>query len=661
LVAGTTGLASVSSGGIEGNGASTSPVITPDGRYVAFLSLATNLVANDINRVGDVFVRDLALQTTVLASVGASYSFWPGAPYYSSYLLSPPAITPDGRYVAFATSLHGLAPGMIFFPGDVFVRDLAANQTTWASSNASALVKALIGGETYTASVHPTISDDGTLVTFKSGLGATAVVFQYNVANGTITTVYTNALLYTPSMYVPAPTDDYYGPEATPDGRFIAFVAMEGAANQGTNGSIRLWDSQTGTNVLVSANTNGVYSTGSLSMGPVVTPDGHYVVFLSNAGDLTSNEVSTNGFHVFRRDMIAGVTTLLDGDTNGAGSTDFEGMFPSISTNGQFVAFSGPDGALVPLDINGADDVFLRDVNAGTTQLISQRDTSLSLRACGGLSSEGALSVSADGRWAAFASYANDLVSNDTNGLQDVFVCDRWSGSNFLVSVAQNGGSALGGQSMSPMISTNGRHVIFLSAATNLTADVITNPGVYNIFRRDLQLQTTVLVTVNTNGATSGDKSSSYPVISQDGRYVAFLSPARNLATGATNGGGFWRDIDGGVTVAFLTNNVSPYSLFPPTMSEDGRCVAYPAYPIGIMRVWDHGQLKNIYTNNANFAAISPDGSRLLYQYRGTNFVQDLVHGTNMLAVNGGQRIRNPEAVWSGDGRFVAMVTSAAV
>jgi Tol biopolymer transport system component len=665
LVAGTTVLASVSTSGIEGDGPSTSPMITPDGRYVAFVSTANSLVLNDYS-LPNVYVRDLVMQTTVLAS--------PGTPFTSptrNCLTSPPAITPDGRYVAFATPLTGLVPGATNNAGDVYVRDLVANQTTWASTNASALADAILGGTNYQSSEHPEISDDGTFVTFKTGSGGNAVVFQYNMTNGTTTTIHTNALLYTAgtAAFLPA-DDDFYGPEVTPDGRFVAFVAIEAASQGSTNyGSVRLWDSETGTNVVVCTNASGVYSPGTLSQAPAVTPDGHYVAFLSNAGDLTTNAVS-KGFHIFLRDMVGGSITLVDVDTNGAGSTDFEGMSPSLSTNGQFVAFSGPDGQLAPLDINGADDVFLRDTSAGVTQMISQRSPSAPVRSGAGQSMEGPSSISADGRWVAFASYATDLVPNDTNNLQDVFVCDRWSGSNTLVSMALNGGCALGGGSMSPMISTNGRYVIIVSAATNLTTNVIANPGNYNIYRRDLQLQTTVLVTVNTNGATSGNQSSSSPAMSQDGRYVAFISQAGNLAAGVTMGGEFWRDIDGGVTVAFLTNTTAygsnQYAAalpFSPTISEDGRYVAYAGPISGIawrMCVWDSTLSHNIFTNTASFAVISPDGSRLLYLNGGTNYVRDLLHGTNMLAINGAQRIRSL-GVWSGNGRFVAIVTSTAV
>jgi hypothetical protein len=355
--------------------------------------------------------------------------------------------------------------------------------------------------------------------------------------------------------------------------------------------------------------------------------------------------------------------TLQDVDSNGVGSTDFTGTMPTLSTNGQFIAFSGPDGALVPADFNGANDVFVRDAAGGTTQLISQRNLSLPMRSGDRLSSEGPFSISADGRWVAFASYANDLVPNDTNNARDVFVCDRWSSSNFLVSVGQNGGSALGGDSMTPVISTNGRYVAFVSAATNLTAgNVFTNPGVYNVFRTDLQTQTTVLVSVSTDGVQSGTNDSTSPVMSQDGRYVAFLSKARNLAPGQTGLGSstFLYDFNGGTSLVLPGSATN--ATFPPTMSADGRYIAYPGTTnlYTQVLVWDTQQGKNIYSNTASSAAISPDGSRLLYQNGATLKVQDLVHGTNMLTATGAQTIRTP-GVWSGNGRFVALVTSSAI
>ena len=501
------------------------------------------------------------------------------------------------------------------------------------------------------------MSDDGTWLAFKTGptnvSGDSAVIFQYNTASKALNTIYTNGI------YAQPYSDDFYGPEMSPDGRFLVFTSAE----QGTSifGSIRLWDSQTGTNALVSTNVNGVYSTNTLAQAASVTPDGRYVVFLSNAGDLTGNTVD-NGMHIFRSDMQGGGITLVDVDTNGVGSTDFTGSFPDISANGQFIAFSGPDGALVPLDINGANDVFVRDASGGTTQLISQRNPGVLTRSGDKYSSEGQLSISADGRWVAFASYANDLAPNDTNSARDVFVCDRWSGSNILVSVGQNGGCALGGDSMSPVISTNGQYVVFVSAATNLTSgNVITNPGAYNVYRRDLQAQTTVMVSVGTDGVWPGTNDSTFPTISQDGQYVAFLSTSRNLAPGisALGPATLWYNLMAGTN---LVLSGSAPSVFPPTMSLDGRYIAYSYshFSSSACYVWDTSQGTNIYNAGAASAAISPDGSRLLYQSNTTLKVQDLVNGTNMLTVTGAQKVRSP-GVWSGNGRFVAVVASAAL
>lgn len=648
LVAGTTVLASQSTSGVEGNADSSCPVITPNGRFVAFLSAASNLVSNDTNGISDVFVRDLVFQTTILASVGATNS---PSSLYSVMYTSPPTITTNGRFVAFWSTAGGLVPAVTNFQGEVYVSDLTAGQVIWASTNAAIMAQSALG-RAGAGSFHPVISDDGVFVAFKTGATnaiGQAIILQHNLTNQSTTLISTNGLSST--VY----SDDVYGPEMTPDGRFITFVSEEMETN--IYGSIRLWDSQTATNFLVSTNLSGVYSTNTLAQAPAVTPDGRYVVFLSNAGDLTGNSVS-NGSHIFRCDLQAGTMTMLDLDTNGVGSTDFTGTFPSVSTNGQFIAFSGPDGGLVPLDINGANDVFVRDATGGTTQLISQRNPSVPTRSGDRYSSAGPLSISADGRWVAFASYANDLVPNDTNNARDVFVCDRWSGSNILVSVGQNGGSALGGDSMTPVISTNGQFVVFASAAINLTAgNVITNPPIYNVYRRDLQAQTTVLVSMSTNGVQSGNNDSTSPAISQDGRYVAFLSKARNLAAGLTGTGPstFWYDLNGGTPLALAGTAVAA---FAPTMSADGRYIAY-ANGTAVF-VWDTQQGKNIYANAASSAAISPDGSRLLYQSGTSIKVQDLVNGTNMLTVTGAQKIRSP-GVWSGNGRFVAVVTSSAI
>jgi Tol biopolymer transport system component len=164
VTAGTTMLISVAADGGSGNGASTNAIITPDGRYVAFVSAATNLVAGDTNRIADVFVRDLLTQTTLLVSVGAAIPS--GA---STANVSSVSITPDGRYVAFASTAAGLAADVTNRPaGEVYVRDMVGGKTTWASTNAASLAQTLLG-LTNIPSYHAVVSDDGRFDAFKTG------------------------------------------------------------------------------------------------------------------------------------------------------------------------------------------------------------------------------------------------------------------------------------------------------------------------------------------------------------------------------------------------------------------------------------------------------------------------------------------------------------
>ena len=511
LVAGTTTLVSVSTNGGPANGASTDPVMTPDGRYVAFISSASNLVPGDTNGIPDVFVRDLIAGTNCLVSVGAFL-----APSGPSSIMATPVITPDGRYVAFfslATNLAPAVPGTS--TGEVYVRDRLMGTTTWASTNAAAIVSATLGLSGMPA-YHPQLSDGGRYVTFKAGATSTTgavVILQYDSTLAATAVINTNSIGWSTTL------DDSYGPEMTPDGRFIAFARHEGSLGSGFS-SVHVWDTQLTLDTLVSDDGSGV-PTNTASYMPVISTNGQFVAFLSNATNLVSNAV-VNGSHVYLRNLPSSTTQLVDVDTNGIGSTADTLTSLSLSADGQCVAFSSPDGSLVSLDKNRAEDVFVRDLVAGTTEMVSQRDATVIPQAADAFSTLSPSSVSADGRWVAFASPADDLVPNDTNQEPDVFVRDLVNGTNALVSVGFAGGPALGGGSGNPVISTNGRYVVFISAATNLVAGPVNTCG--NVFRRDLQAGTTVLVSVGTDGVSPGNDTASDPVISPDGRYVAFLS-----------------------------------------------------------------------------------------------------------------------------------------
>jgi Tol biopolymer transport system component len=194
----------------------------------------------------------------------------------------------------------------------------------------------------------------------------------------------------------------------------------------------------------------------------------------------------------------------------------------------------------VPGDTNAAADVFVRDRQTGTTTRVSKNTT-------GGQAANPSYSpsISSDGRYVAFDS-STDLVPGDTNGMRDIFVRDRTAGVISRISKSSAGEQG-DYPSYSQSISSDGRYVAFYSYATNLVAGDTNGNG--DIFVRDRQNNTTRLVSKSTAGV-QGDGESSSPVVSANGRYVAFVSEAANLVTGDTNGNEdiFIRDRQTGTT-----------------------------------------------------------------------------------------------------------------
>lgn len=674
VTAGTTTLVSVAPDGSPGNGPSTDPVMTPDGRYVAFISAASNLVPGDTNGIPDVFVRDLVTQTTSLISVGATAStlrgYYPPNNIVSRTNMATPVITPDGRYVAFFSSASNLVAGVPpFSEGEVYVRDRLAGVTVWASTN-TATIGSNYFPQADILSYHPRLSDDGQYVVFKTSTNlygtVSAVIVRYSMATGTTTVINGNGIGAGGDL------DNDYGPEITPDGEFVAYVQSEGNISSNYS-SVHVWDSQGAVDTLVSdPGSNGVITTTSIQ--PVLSAEGWYVAFLSNATNFADDPV-LSGFHLYLRNYLEGSLQLVDEDTNGAGSTDDQLSVFSLSRYGRYVAFDSQDGSLVSGDNNRAYDVFTRDLFSSATEMDSSRNASI-IPQTGDNISLSQVSVSTNGQWVAFASVADDLVPNDINNEPDVFVRDLLTGTTTLVSAGADGGPAWDSPSLSPVISGGGRYVAFTSAATNLVAGQGATTNV-NIFRRDLQTATTVLVSVSTNGVDAANGDCSSPAISQDGRYVAFLSSAGNLVPGVGPASGYYRtflcDINSGMITA-LTNKAGgsslPYSIFPPSISANGRYVAYSSVSsLGIgsgtqqLRIWDDQLETDVYTNTnrVSSAVLNASGTRVLYGLSSSNtLVDDILTGTNVFTFNYPVLMWSPGG-FSADGRYVTFVAQTNV
>jgi hypothetical protein len=315
-------------------------------------------------------------------------------------------------------------------------------------------------------------------------------------------------------------------------------------------------DLKFGTTTLVSVNTAGTGSgNGAGTIGlSAITPNGRFVVFNSDASDLVGND--TNGAtDVFVRDLTDGTTTLVSVNSAGTGSGNGVSLARAITPDGRFVAFSSNASDLVANDTNGRRDAFVRDLKAGTTSLVSVNSAGTG----GGNGTSDAAAITPNGRFVVFGSDASDLVANDTNNTLDVFVRDLKRGTTTLVSANAAGTATGNGLSQAREITPNGRFVPFESIATDLVANDTNDQE--DVFVRDLKTGTTTLVNINVAGTASADGASfllGSGAISSNGQFVAFYSEASDVVT-TPNGNGyggdlFVRDLKNGTTTLASIN-----------------------------------------------------------------------------------------------------------
>ena len=418
---GTTTRVSVTSDGTQGNGYSGRPAISADGRYIAFDSSAGNLVSSDTNSIVDIFVHDIQTGQTSRISVASNGTQGNG---HSSI----PSISADGRYVAFYSSANNLVGNDMNDTGDIFVHDRQTGQTTRVS-----------------------VASDGT---------------QGNVG----------AFFSRPSV--------------SANGRYVAFSSdannlVDGDTNN--TGDTFVHDRQTGQTERVSVASDGTQGNGGTSLSyPSISADGHYVAFSSDANNLVSGDTNDRRdtfIHNLQTRQTTRVSVTSDG-TEGNGSTSYS--YPSVSADARYVVFSSDANNLVGNDTNDNYDIFVHDRQTGQTTRVSV--------ASDGTQGNGLSvvpSISADVRYIAFQSDASNLVLDDTNSTRDVFVHDRQTGQTMSVSVAPDGIQG-NDQSAVASISADGRYVAFGSYADNLISDDTNSYA--DIFVHDLGNADTALV-----------------------------------------------------------------------------------------------------------------------------------------------------------------------
>lgn len=395
--ANATSLVSVALTGLSGNGSSLSPDLSANGRYIAFESRADDLVVGDTNNRGDIFVYDWQTKQMSRVSVASDGTQSNGDSY-------TPAITPDGRYVAFYSTATNLATSTSIGSRNVYLHDRQTGITS-----------------------H---------ITWLSG------------------------------------SDHYYGGgnvALSADGRFVAFESL---------------------------------------MTNLVPGDTNYAV------------------DIFVHDRLAGITTRVSVSSSGVeGNT--HSFYPTLSTDGRYVTFVSASYSLVTGDTNNTFDVFVHDRQTGETERVS-------VASDGTQANENSpdAALSADGKMVAFCSLASNLVAGDDNNANDLFVHDRQTGETYrAAAVVEN--DSIYADCEDPALSADGRYVAFVSGANNFVPGDTNQSS--DVFVYDHQTNNIRRVSVAGNGA-QGDRMSDRPSLSADGLVTAFRSFATNLDNRDMNG-----------------------------------------------------------------------------------------------------------------------------
>jgi Tol biopolymer transport system component len=325
--------------------------MSADGRFVAFESLASNLVPGDTNATWAVFVRDRLLGTTPRASVDSNGVQGDGPSRFA-------AISADGRWVAFESDATNLVLGDANGVRDVFVHDMLTGTTLRASVDAQ-------GGEVAAASTTPAISGDGRFVAFQSPADLLVPGDTNGVDDVFVKDLLTGAIVRASTASTGGQIDlASRAPVLSADGRFAGFTSASALFTPNdTNGAddVFVKDLASGAVVRASVSSSGTQANGpSTTVGGVqLSADGRYIVFESAASNLVAGDAN-GATDCFVHDRLTGVTEILDVTSAGVVSSG-NSHDPVISADGRFAAFDSGSANLVPGDNNLYWDVFRRD------------------------------------------------------------------------------------------------------------------------------------------------------------------------------------------------------------------------------------------------------------------------------------------------------------
>ncbi len=352
---GTTIRVSVDSSGAQANGRSDPVGLSDDGRYVAFNSLATNLVAGDTNGARDAFVRDLATGQTTRVGVGPQGG-------QANDDTGAVALSADGRYVCLQSKATNLVGAQTNGSYQVFVRDCVTGRTVLVSKSSQ-------GDAGNDNTDYVAMSADTRFVAFESrasnlvpnDTNGAADVFLHDRMTGVTTRVSVDS---SGAQTVNGMSGGLGpGPAVSDDGLIVAFECMASdLVPSDTNGYFDVFvrDAVAGITTRVSVSSSGAQADHESRLGSM-SHDGRYIAFRSEAANLITPTKPNHNRDVYVHDRQTGTTTRISVDASGNHGDAFEygNYVRRITTDGAYVAFDSTASTLVPGDTNNATDIFV--------------------------------------------------------------------------------------------------------------------------------------------------------------------------------------------------------------------------------------------------------------------------------------------------------------
>lgn len=527
----------------QGDGDSDAAQITPDGRFVVFRSLSSNLVSGASGL--QIYRKDL--RTNAIALVSSTDGT---ADHQGNSGDGPPNITADGRLVVFCTAATNLLQGVSGL--QIYLKDLQTGLLTLISSNDSTATNQ--GDDD---SQSPEITPDGHFIVFSS-IASNLVsetsgrqIFLKNLQNDTLTLVSSSD-----GSAAPLESGSRGNPKISTTGRFVVFDSWISNIISGEWGSqVYQMDLQSRTLSLTSLTGLAAADQGNRgSYNPQITPDKHFAVFECASSNLIA-DTSRTVVQICRKDLQTGAIALVS-STDGTSATEANGQSdnPQISADGRFVVFSSGSSNLVAG--SSGLQIYLKDLQTEEITIVSSID--------GTASQQGDLwtmspQITPDGRFVVFLSNSSNLIANESSSGWQIYRKELPNGPITLVSsIDGTVANEANDQSYAPQITADGRFVVFYSHATNL----VSGASKYQLYRKDLQTDEITLVSSRDEFVDnksdvdifSNELYRPQSQITDDGRFVVFYSTASNLIDGVSGSQIYLKDIEA-QTLTLISSN----------------------------------------------------------------------------------------------------------